>query len=87
MAVPDMFTDELQAQLDQAAQGGRSFVLINSWELHAAAGGPSGVDHAMPVCRVAMRNEMQMGDVMLVETGAGLSIRYLLPRTPHAPRP
>jgi len=74
------FTDELHAQMERATSLGSKFVLINSWELHNEAGGLPGIDHSLPMCRVAMRKDMTGGDLMLVDTGGGLSIRYLLPR-------
>jgi hypothetical protein len=78
--ISDRFTDELHAQMERATSFGSKFVMINSWELHYESGGLPGVDHSLPMCRVAMRKDMTAGDLMLVDNGSGLSIRYLLPR-------
>jgi hypothetical protein len=78
--MPQRFSDELHGQMARATSVGAKFVLINSWELYDDAGGLPGVDRNLPLCRIAMRNDMLPGDVLLVESGSGLSIRYLLPR-------
>jgi hypothetical protein len=69
--------------LARAAHHGRIDVLINSGELYHSLGGYPGSTHGMPFCRDAMEAEMKLGDVVLIEraNGAGITIRYLLPRS------
>jgi hypothetical protein len=82
MVSVDHFRQELLAQMGRAAQGGLIDVLINSGELHRSLGGYPGSKHGMPFCCDAMQAEMKPGDTMIVErsNGAGMTIRYLLPR-------
>jgi hypothetical protein len=79
----DHFRQGLQAQMARAAIGGRIDVLINSGELYRSLGGYPGSMHGMPSCCDAMRAEMKLGDTMLLDrtSGAGMTVRYLLPRT------
>jgi UDP-N-acetylmuramyl pentapeptide synthase len=81
MISTDHFRQELTAQLARAVKGGRLDVLINSGELCRSVqnGGASAAS-----CCDAMEAEMKTGDTLLVErsNGAGLTVRYLLPRLP-----
>ena len=78
----DLFRQGLLAQMARASHHGRIDVLINSAELYRSLGGYPGSMHGMPLCCDAMEAEMKLGDVMLLErvNGAGMSVRYLLPR-------
>ena len=79
MVSTDHFRQELTAQLDRAATGGRIDVLINSGELcRSIAGGSAWSSY----CSDAMEAEMKMGDTLVVEriNGVGMTVRYLLPR-------
>jgi hypothetical protein len=75
----DHFRHELLAQLDRASSVGRIDVLINSGELarSIANGGFS-----TPACCDAMQEEFRLGDTLLLDrtNGAGMTVRYLLPR-------
>ncbi len=68
--------------MSRAFRGGRVDVLINSRELHQSLGGYPGSVHGMPQCCDAMQNEIKPGDTLVVEraSGAGISVRYRLPR-------
>jgi hypothetical protein len=79
MVSTDHFRQELLAQLDRAATGGRIDVLINSGELCRAVPKGSAWSNA---CCDAMQDEFRPGDTMLLDrsSGAGMSVRYLLPR-------
>jgi 5-methylcytosine-specific restriction protein A len=81
----DHFRQGLLAQMARAAIGGRIDVLINSGELYRSLGGYPGSMHGMPSCCDAMRAEMKPGDTMVLDqtNGAGMTVRYLLPRKAH----
>jgi hypothetical protein len=78
------FEKELNRQLGVAQAQGKSHIDINSGELHRDVGGYPGRDHRMPICCDVMTNEMKGTDRILNQPkkgrGAGLTIRYLLPR-------
>lgn len=79
MVSTDHFRQELLAQLDRAAVGGRIDVLINSGELcRSVATGSSWSAY----CCDAMEAEITVGDTLVLErsNGAGMTVRYLLPR-------
>jgi hypothetical protein len=78
----DHFRQGLRVQMGRAAKGGLIDVLITSGDLYRSLGGYPGSTHGMPSCCDAMQAEMEPGDTLLVErtNGAGLTIRYLLPR-------
>ena len=82
MVSTDHFRQELLAQMGRAFTQGFADVLINSGELHRAAGGYPGSEHGIPFCCDAMHDEMKFGDILLVkrENGAGMTVRYYLPR-------
>ena len=67
-----------------AERAGRSYVDINSGQLHRDVGGYPGPDHRMPVCCQVMRDAMRIGDEIVTVppkgNGASLTIRYRLPR-------
>jgi hypothetical protein len=78
----DHFRQELLSWMKRAVENGATDVLINSAELrHSLRGGDFGVD----VCCDVMEAEMKPGDVLVLDrtSGAGLTVRYLLPRTDH----
>jgi 5-methylcytosine-specific restriction protein A len=84
MVSSDHFRQELSAQIDRAAKRGAEQVEINARELHRAVGGYPGPNHRMPSCCEVMQKEMKPGDVLVDASeqgkGAGLTIRYVLPR-------
>ena len=80
MVSTDHFRQGLLAQLDRAATQGRIDVLINSGELcRSITKGSSG----SASCCDAMQEEFRLGDKLLLDrsNGAGMTVRYLLPRT------
>jgi hypothetical protein len=84
MVTIDHFRQGLLAQMERAAHNGRIDVLITSGELYRSLGGYPGSTHGMPFCCDAMEAEIKFGDTLLIErgNGAGMTVRYLLPR-PH----
>jgi hypothetical protein len=80
MVSTDHFRQELLAQLGRAATQGRIDILINSGELCRSTtrdgSGPGS-------CCDAMQEEFKLGDTLLLDrtNGAGMTVRYLLPRT------
>jgi hypothetical protein len=75
----DHFRQELLAQLDHANLGGHIDVLINSGELcRSIATGAAWSSY----CCDAMEAEIKAGDTLVLErlNGAGMTVRYLLPR-------
>jgi hypothetical protein len=79
MVSTDHFRHELLAQLGRAAHSGRIDVLINSGELCRAIPRGSAWSNA---CCDAMRDECKAGDTIVLDrsSGAGMTVRYLLPR-------
>lgn len=80
MVSTDHFRHELLAQLGRAAAGGRIDLLINSGELCLSV---SNGRSSAPACCDAMQEEFKLGDTLLLDrsNGAGMTVRYLLPRT------
>jgi hypothetical protein len=80
MVSTDHFRQELLAQLGRAASQGRIDVLINSGELCRSI--PKGSSSPTSCCD-AMQQEFKIGDALLLDrsNGAGMTIRYILPRT------
>jgi hypothetical protein len=85
MVSPDHFRQELTAQFGRAASRGMSHILINARDLHASLGGFPSSDDKLVSCRLAMRNEMKVGDVLVVAEDhlVGMTVRYVLPRAAH----
>ncbi len=83
MVSTDHFRQGLLAQMGRAFAFGRIDILINSGELYRALGGYPGSTHGMPSCCDAMQDEIKPGDVLLIEraNGAGMTVRYLSPRS------
>jgi hypothetical protein len=79
MVSTDHFRQELLAQMDRAATGGRIDILINSGELCRSI--PTGSSWSISCCD-AMQAEFKLGDTLLLDrtSGAGMTVRYLLPR-------
>jgi hypothetical protein len=79
MVSTDHFRQELLAQLGRAAHGGRIDVLINSGELCRSV---SNGSFSALACHDAMQAEFKLGDTLLLDrtNGAGMTVRYLLPR-------
>jgi hypothetical protein len=86
MVTVDYFRQGLHAQMDRAAHRGRIDVLINSAELYRSIGGYPGSTHGMLFCCDAMQAELKLGDTMILDRtcGAGMTVRYLLPRPSEA---
>jgi hypothetical protein len=80
------FRQGLKIQMDRATLGGRIEILINSRDLHRLLGGYPGSAHGMPSCCDAMEAEMMAGDILLLgrSNGAGMTVRYKLPRVTAA---
>ena len=78
MISTDHIRHELLAQLGRAAGNGRIDLLINCGELCRSL--PTG--SASASCCDAMEAEMKLGDILIIEraNGAGMTVRYLLPR-------
>ena len=78
MVPTDYIRQELLAQLGRAAARGCIDILINSGELYRSIAGSSGSGS----CCDAMQEEFKMGDTLLLDqtNGAGMTVRYLLPR-------
>jgi hypothetical protein len=79
MVSTDHFRQELLAQLERAASGGRIDVLINSGELCRSVS--AGVSRSTSCCD-AMQDEFKLGDTLLLDrtSGVGMTVHYLLPR-------
>jgi Icc-related predicted phosphoesterase len=73
------FRQELLVQLRRAATEGRIDILINSGELSRAI--PSSSAWSASCCD-AMQEEFKLGDTLVLDrtNGAGMTVRYLLPR-------
>ena len=82
MVSTDHFRQELLAQLGCAAAQGCIDILINSGELYRSIAGSSRSGS----CCDAMQEEFKMGDTLLLDrtNGAGMTVRYLLPRRSSA---
>jgi hypothetical protein len=83
MVSTDHFRRELVARLGRATHRGAIDILVNSGELYSALGGYPGSTHGMPACCDAMQDEMKLGDTLVLDRAnrAGMTIRYLLPRS------
>ncbi len=79
----DHYRDELVAQLGRAAKLDRIDILTNATELYRSLAKSPQTAKEMARCCGAMQAEMKPGDTLLVEraSGAGTTVRYLLPRT------
>jgi hypothetical protein len=80
MVSADHFRHELLAQLGRAAIQGHIDILVNSGELCRTI--PRGRFSSVSCCD-AMQAEFKQGDTMVLDrsNGAGMTVRYLLPRT------
>ncbi len=78
------FETELHTQLHRAQTQGRSFLEVNSGDLHRQIGGYPGGKHRMSTCCNVMYAEMESDDTVVSAPpkgkGASLTIRYQLPR-------
>jgi hypothetical protein len=79
MVSTDHFRHELLAQLGRAATQGHVDVLVNSGELCRTIPGGS---LSLASCCDAMQAEFRQGDTMVLDraNGAGMTVRYRLPR-------
>jgi hypothetical protein len=75
----DHFRHELLTWLRRAADEGATDIVITSGELCAAI---RGGNRSTEACCDAMEAETKPGDVLVVakSLGAGMTVRYLLPR-------
>jgi hypothetical protein len=75
----DHFRQELLGQLRRAATEGRIDILINSGELCRTIPGSCSWSAS---CCDAMQEELKSGDVLVLDrtNGAGMTVRYILPR-------
>ena len=78
----DHFSHELQARMQRATVSGEKFITVNAHDLHTSFGRFTSTKDPMIPCRLAMREAMNVGDVLLVaeDNSAGLTVRYILPR-------
>ena len=83
MVSTDHYRQELAAQLGRAAKQGLIDILANAAELHRSLAKCPRTAKEMGRCCDAMQAEMKPGDTLLIEraNGAGMTVRYLLPRT------
>jgi len=77
----DHFRYELIAQLRNAAAQGATTVVVNSTELCRTI---RNANHSTQACCEAMEAEIKPGDVVIEQnSGSGMTVRYLLPRSPR----
>jgi hypothetical protein len=86
MPTKDRFYEELMQVFQEATKEGRENVDVNAGDLHRRFGEYPGPDHRMPVCCSVMRSEYSADCDLVLQSppsgdGAGLTIRYALPRT------
>jgi hypothetical protein len=83
MVSTDHFRRGLLAQMARATIAGQIDILINCGQLYRSLGGYPGSTHGMSFCCEAMQAEMKPGDTMILDraNGAGMTVRYLLPRS------
>ena len=81
MVSANHFRRGLLGQMSRAAKSGQIDILINCGQLYRSLGGYPRSTHGMSFCE-AMQTEMKPGDTLLVARahGAGMTVRYLLPR-------
>lgn len=84
MSTKEEFRSDLRARMREAEERGAKTITVNSGVIHRALGGYPGLNHQMPSCCDAMREEMRAGDEVVSEPpkgrGASLVVRYGLPR-------
>jgi 5-methylcytosine-specific restriction protein A len=80
----DDFKAALNAEFQEAIKLNRSWIDINSGDLHRKLGGYPSKTHQMPTCCNAMYEKKRAGDEVISQPpkgkGATLTIRYKLPR-------
>jgi hypothetical protein len=83
MVSTDHFRRGLLAQMTRATKSGQLDILVNCGQLYRSLGGYPGSIHGMSFCCEAMQAEMKPGDTMILDSasGAGMTVRYLLPRS------
>jgi hypothetical protein len=84
--ITKQFRAALTKALAAAEKEGFSAVEVRAGNLHKKLGSYPGTDHRMPVCCEVMRQAMKPTDKVVDSPagghGAGLTIRYRLPRQP-----
>jgi hypothetical protein len=78
------FEVELHHQFAQARRFGKSYVNVNSGDLHRSVGGYPRRAHRMSLCCRVMYRAMDAWDLILFtppeEVGGSVTIRFALPR-------
>ena len=76
MASSDHYGHELRAQLAQATARGQNHILINVRDLQASFADLTRSNRETINCRLAMRSEMNLTDVLLVaeDNAAGMTV-------------
>jgi hypothetical protein len=76
------FRNKLTVILNTAEHSGKSYVDVESGNLHAELGGDLNSNHRMPIFHEVMTRMMRPGDLILNETsngdGASMLVRYIL---------
>ena len=76
------FRNKLTVILNTAEHSGKSYVDVESSDLHTEMGGDPNSNHRMPIFHEVMTRMMRPGDSILKETGNGntatMMIRYIL---------
>jgi len=85
MVSVDHYRDELVARLGRAAGLGRIDILANAAELCRSLLKSPQTAQETGRCCDAMQAEMKPGDSTIIDraNGAGMTVRYLLPRRPN----
>ncbi len=77
MVSVDHFRYELISQLRLAAADGAINLVVNSGELCQSI---RAAGNSSQACYEAMQAEIKHGDVVLDQSGGGMTVRYVLPR-------
>jgi len=76
------FRNKLTIILNTAEHSGKSYVDVESSNLHTEMGGDPNSNHRMPIFHEVMTRMMRPGDSILKDTGSGngatMMIRYIL---------
>lgn len=77
------FQNELDSIFDRAMEEEKTYIDVNSGELHKKVGGYPGHNHRLPLCCKTMKNNLKEKDIIIKQPPSGqgvLIIRYQLPR-------
>jgi hypothetical protein len=88
MASQDNFTQELRGQMKHATARGAFDLLVCAGDLFRAFPPGSRPDLGIGFCCDAMSDELTIGDTVIIprSNGSGMTVRFLLPRSPSAVR-